>query len=424
MKHHVGRLNAKGRRFGRLRRLLAAAAAIWIALTTTACNYRDLDELLFVASILVDYDEKSGEVVLYIEAFKPLRSSEPDANDEKRIVYSVRASTMGKALQDLNTRTSSYVTFTHCKVILFTTKVAEHGFKDYFDVFNRDQEFIVRAFLAIYDGEVGDYVSLEVPEENMTGIYLYDMINNEYSISPQGERLDLMQFLNNVHSGNRVNIMPVISTTQGIPEGAGSSQSGGGNGADGMASSDGSGGSQGASGTTEKKYMVDGLALIRGYVMVGRLNPFRSLYYNLMQGYRALDTITIPNPQEPDKLCNLMILDSSIKNDMQYKDGKISLYRHIQIKTYLSETQADIDLTDAMMRRLAELAEQKVRRQCMQLFYDYKEKNLDVFYIQCEFGRNFPKETLADEENIIQNATMDIEVTVKVEGSTTTEGFD
>jgi Ger(x)C family germination protein len=371
-----------------LKQLIVLPLIITIVFSLSACSgYRDLDKMLFVTSILVDYDDEKQTPVFYFEAFKPIRSSNIDANSEERIVFKIEAVTAVKAIQNLRGQTSSSVTFTHNKIILFSTKMAEMGFKDYFDLFDRGQEFIERTKLGIFDCDPEEYVKTSMPEEKMTGLYLYDMINNNQSMTPEGMQIDVKEFMNQRYIGDKVNTLPLITLTED---------------------------------NEKQRFKTNGIAIIKDYTMLGKVNPFLTSYFNMMIKERIEDILLLGSPQEDGKICAVRILRSSLDTKLEYNGETLKVIKIINIKAILAEAQGSFDLTEINLTALEKGASEKVQFHCMELFNEYKDKGLDIFDIQEEFERKYPD---AKNDNVITITELEIQTDVDIEGTTTSKSF-
>ncbi|MDF2567620.1 MAG: hypothetical protein K0R90_1076 [Oscillospiraceae bacterium] len=353
------------------------------------CNsYRDLDDLIFITSVLVDTNDKLDGVVVYFEAFKPTRSSQQSANSETRIVYRMESNTISGAIDELHRMTSSTLTFSHNKIILFTKRLAKHGFGDYFDLFDRSQEFVVRTLIAIYDADAKIYEDTEVKEEKMVGLYLFDLLQNNESVSPMGVKIDIKEFMDQRLVGDKVNSVPIVSTY--------------------------------SKDNKKNVFVINGISLVKGYKQIGELRGMDPLYFNLLLKNEANGEIDVNNPQEKGKLCVLQIMNYSLKSELEYKDGKLTVKREITVNTDFSEAQKKIDINKKLFKQLEIEAEEQIEENCIKLFKQYKEKQIDVFDIQEEFDRKYPH---AENKNVITSTDLKVKAIVNIEGTTTTEKF-
>lgn len=373
---------------GRLAAWAMSVCMLLSMLPLQGCDYKDLNNILFVTCILIDFDKAQQEPIFYFEGFIAVRTAESGSATEERIVYRVPADTVAEAITALANMTSNTVSYTHCKVILYSVEMAEHGFKHYFDIFDRRQQFIIRVYLGIYDGEAEDFVTIENKEEKFMGIFLYNLINNTQSISSNGVKVDIKEFTNQVNLGDRANSMPMICIEE---EGE------------------------------ELRVRVKGTALIKDYTMIGELTGDHPLYFNMLLKNAISGTLIAENPDNPGTDCALRILNYKTESEIRLEGDQIIVKRTIRINTSFMESQEDILLTNEVMDKLSENAAEVVERHCLDIFEEYKMRGEDVFDITEEFLRKYPHESA---ENLMERTTMEVEAVINIEGTSTTKGYE
>lgn len=354
-----------------------------LSLLLGACDsYTDLDEFVFVNSILVDKDEESGGMVFYFETLVPVRSSAANANEEKRVTYKIKAQNAGDALNMLETNTSAKITLAQNKVLLFTQKFAQSGIDQCFDLFDRRQRSNTRTLMGIFKGDPKEFLAPEHPEEPMTGLFLYDMLGTQDSFTSIGVRIDYKEFMNQKYIGDRVSSVPIINTSKDED--------------------------------TQGQYYLDGLGLIKEYKLIGILEREDSFYFNLMLDNVVAGDLTIQNPTDESKMVTLLLLDNSFKSDVEYADGILKVMREFKLDTNLSSVQGKLQLTKENIQKLQDAMAEKIRQKCMALFEEWKGKKTDIFDIQEEFERKYPS---CKGINIIESAELLLTVRVKISGS-------
>ncbi len=102
-----------------------------LSLFTSCKSYRDLDNIVFITSVLLDMDDQDN-LVFYFETLNSIRNSSKEANKEERIVYKITCQNAGDALNQLEAHTSAPVTLSHNKILLFTEKFAQSGLDQIF----------------------------------------------------------------------------------------------------------------------------------------------------------------------------------------------------------------------------------------------------------------------------------------------------
>ncbi len=348
-----------------------------------ACeSYTDLNEFVFINSILVDKDEASGGMVFYFETLVPVRSSGTNANEEKRITYKFKAQTAGEALNMLETSTSAQITLAQNKVLLFTEEFAQSGIDQCIDTFDRRQRSSTRTLLGIFQGDPKEFINPNHPEEQLTGMFLYDMLGTKVSFTSVGVRVDLKEFMNQKYVGDRVSSLPVINTSKDED--------------------------------TQGQYLLDGLGLIKEYKLIGILNREESFYFNLLLDNDVAGDLTVRNPMEENKMVTLLLTDASRQTDVEYENGVLKVAQECKLNTTLSSIQGDLQLTKENIQKIQDAMAEKIRQKCMTLFEEWKGKKIDIFDIQEEFERKYPAYAGT---NIIENTELQLTIQVKISGS-------
>lgn len=368
-----------------MKKLLGGCLALLLAAAPllSACHsYVDLDKLLYVTSILVDLTD-DGKPIFVFEALKPQRSSAKEANDEERITYTIQRETISAAINDLHTKSSSEVTFAHCKVILLTIKVMQSKLS-FYDIFDRRQDFISRTLVGVLDGDRNQFVQTVPKEENFAGLFLFNLINNCQSIAAKGVRVDIKEVMNQALIGDHVNSIPIVRKSSDE---------------DGNAS-----------------YEVTGLALAKSSGLVGTLYDDAPTYFNMMLDNVVTSALSVPNPNQPDKSVSLSIDHYDRDVEMEF-DGQTLKYKmRLDVQTSIEEIIGQMAPTDEMLEKLRQELSDKIDENCMQLFHDYKEKGIDVFDIQEEFDRRYPS---YKDYTIITSTDLEVEANVTIHGTTT-----
>jgi Ger(x)C family germination protein len=361
------------------RSVLAGLLALCILLS--GCfSYRDINKLLIVVATIIDIDENNN-VVIYLEVFKPYRSEQTAGGKGQRLVYKGTGPTILETIRDLNLGTSQKLNFTQNKTLIFTKRAAEKGLDYYIDFLNRDQEFVLRQYMYIYDQNPEDLINTKLKEEEYIGIYLYEIpINQAASAKRNVTRLD--DYLNNRLKGNQVNVIPVLQLSKTH---------------------------------MDSQLRMYASAIIKDDKYIGELTFDETAIYNLMTGPLRAGTIIIPFGE--DNLVTLEVLASKLKDNIEYDGEKVHLTKEINIRTTFAETQKPIELLQAdTQEEIIHIAEAQVKEKVLHLFESWKEKGTDIFMTTNKFKAAYPKEKL-DVKDIIKITDIKVNINITMEGS-------
>lgn len=344
-------------------------------------SYIDINRVIFVTSLVIDV-EKEGEVTVYVEAFHSFRSNKTNEEQGQRVFYKATGVTLFDAVRKLNNQASHKINYTQNKAIFFTKRAAEKGMTEFFDFIHRDQEFLLRTFILVLDGEPEEIYKVELKESDFLGLFLYDLLDNP-ATGAKRVHDKINQFLNSRLQGKRTETVGMV---QVVKE------------------------------ELEEKIEVSGAAIISDDKMVGELDAIELLAYNFFRDIVDAGLVIYVNPtSDDDKLVVLEIIKSKTNSSLTFDGNKIYLKKDINVRTTFAESQGPITLDEKTLEELSESASQVIKKEIYELFNKYKEKDINIFEIQRDFDRLYPKAKI---ENTLAITELEVVVNVFIEGST------
>lgn len=336
---------------------------IWsgLAIVLTSCilmtgcfSYKDINKILFVTAVLIDID-KDKKPVLYCEAFKAKAGDEKGAED--RIIFKGKAKTCLEAIREISLGSSFKLNYTQNKVVIFSSKAADYGIDNFIDFFERDQELLVRPVITVYDGDCEKLFKAKLEEEQFLGVYIIELINN-VGASSRAIKLSLNQYLNQRLTGDKTNVVPLIKLQS-----------------DGMGD----------------KVEIDGGAILKEDKMIGMIRKQEGQGFNFLMNNVKSGTLEPKNPESENKFVTLEILKSKTKTEIKYEENKIKLIKNIKVKTSLGEVQEKLVINDSALKALEMTSEENIKKACRTIFNKYKDEGTDIFDIEEELYRKYPK---------------------------------
>lgn len=361
------------------KRILAFIIAVCLLLS--GCfSYKDINKLLIVVTTIIDVDENDN-VIIYLEVFKPYRSEQIAGGKGERLIYKSTGETILEAIRDLNLGTSLKLNFTQNKVLIFTRRAAEKGLDNFIDFLNRDQEFVLRQYMYVYEQDPEELMKTKVPEEEYIGIYLFEIpINQAASAKNFVKRLD--RYLNVRLIGNKVNVIPTIILSKDHMD------------------------------SIVRLYSS---AVLKDDKYIGEMSFDETAIFNILQLNTKTGTLLVQG--EDDNIMTLEIVGSKLKTNLEYDGETIRFGKDISVRTTFASTEKPLELSLPSVREeIISKAEKNVKKKCTELFQKWKEKGTDIFGIQILFERKYPNVKL-DVDDIIEITEFDINVKVTMEGS-------
>jgi len=348
-------------------------------------SYSDINKILFVTSVIIDID-KDKRPIIYVEAFKPFRSSSSGSEKGQRILIQGTGKTAYEALRDINLATSYKLNYTQNKIVMFTIRAAKEGIDNWIDIFDRNQEFVIRPYLVMTEESPENLLNLGVSEQEYLGILLKDLISNE-GASTRSVRLSLNDYLNLRLIGSKTEVVTLIGIKKD---------------------------------QLDQRMEILGGAIIKNDKFETVLPRVDGEGYNFLMNTLKTGSLEVSNPNNKDKFISLNILKNNTKTYIEYDGKRVKLIKDIEVKTNIEEIQKNAFLNDKTIIELKKKSEDNIKKACMRVFKKYKDENLDIFQVQEMFERKYPKVKI---DNVIGITELEIIVNENLEGSPDTQDF-
>lgn len=351
----------------------------------SACfSYKDINKVLFVTALLVDVDD-TGNPVLYAEVFKGVSGISPEGSDE-RILFNGKGKTIFEAVRNMNATSSFKLNYTQNQVTIFTQEAAEFGLENYIDFIDRDQELLVRPYIAVYQGDPEELMTLKIKQEKYIGLYVTQLIEN-IGASPRAVVTTLNDYFNERVTGDKISVLTILDI---------------------------------AKDSLEPKIEINGGAVMENDKMVSILERDEGLGFNFLRDKLSSGTLEVTNPVDINKFVTLEILKSKTKTKIEYSDGIVKVTKKIKVKVDFDEAQKSITFTKENVTKMQEKAEENVVKACTKLFTKYKGLDIDIFHLLEKFYDKYPKVKI---EDIINKTELKVEVEVQIMNTGTVKNF-
>ncbi|AVQ37517.1 MULTISPECIES: Ger(x)C family spore germination protein [Clostridium] len=339
-------------------------------------SYRDINKLLFATAVIVDVDS-SNNPILFVEAYKGVRE---ESNQKDRLVFKGTGKTLLDALKNINLSSSNELNYEQTKAIIFTEKAANIGLEKFIDIFEREQQFIMRANFCIFEGTGDELLNIKIPDEKFLGIFVYDLIRN-INTSSSAVKLTLNELLNKRLMKDRTAVASFIQFNRR---------------------------------ENENKIFLNGGAIITKDKYVSRLSAEETKGYNFLVNKVSKGVFEISNPQDKNKLITLEILSNKTRTKIEYVNGSIHLTKKIKTICTIGESQGRFYGNKNEIDKLEALAAEEINKLTSSVFSKFQKNNLDIFDIENDVYIRYPKLNI---ENMILNTELKTEIEVEIRNS-------
>ena len=331
-----------------------------LPLLLTGCfDYHDINKVTFPTSIIFDVDDLGQEIV-YLDCIKPYRSTNDSSDKGRRIIYKGEGKTALEAINDINRASSFKLDYSQTRAYIFTEKASRKGIKKFLDLINNNSEFSMKPSAFVYYGDVDELLKTVSTDEEYLGLFLNDLVGKA-KYNSRAVRSNINYYLSNILMGSNTALLTSISLEDNA---------------------------------IDKKIEIQGSSVFKDNVLVVRIDMENSLIYNIMMGNAKSGTLEITNPQSKENFITLQILDSSMKDKLEFQDGKYKLIKDVNLEVSVSEIQGELIVDTNALDYIKVNEEAYINGYAEYLFNKYKEENLDIFDIDRLAEMYYPNENI------------------------------
>ncbi|MEA4970700.1 MAG: Ger(x)C family spore germination protein [Candidatus Pelethousia sp.] len=345
------------------KRLTLALALLLTASTFSGCwDNKEINQVSIITGSAVDLSSMPGMIDLTLEIANTQNSqagsggSPSDGDSAFSMLKATSATVMGCLIQiDQN---SNHTTMSkHNQVRLFGSTLCEQGLKDHIDMFIRDQQTRMEVPMLVVEGNAGEAISAKLAEEELCGIFLASMLEDQVHISP-AYRVRLIDFMKTLLEGTTSAVIPLVKLFQ---EG-------------------------------EKQAInIIGMAVFKDDRMVGRLSNDDSLGYIWSLGKVKNSNVMLTEGTNTAVL-HLSRLDCNRKVSLR-PDGGVRVELHLTGISSIAELSGfgQTKLAD-LMPYLETLSKAEIRERILATFEISKELRADIYGFGTSVYRAYPRQ--------------------------------
>lgn len=360
---------------------------ILILLFQSGCNYIDINRVIFATYLIID--EIDGQVYVYAEVFEAFRNIEKNAEEGVDLYLIADGRTLFEAIRNINDGVKFKVNYEQITTIIFTERAAKQGIGRYLDFLVRDQELLLRPYIVIYTGDPETLLKTYTGQDILEGSYFEEMYENTTKAGSFGA-IKLYDYMNQRAFGNNVDVLTIMHLAY----------------------------------TPYPIVTMHEAAVLKDDKMVERMASDDAVVYYWLSGRGKKGIIVIPHPYDDKKSMTIEILSNKIKTEIEYSGNPEEVIKYIKkvyIKATVGETETELDLRNPQTQKaIVDLMKENIIELCLKTFGKYKQKGLDIFEVQESFMRKYPHAPISD---AFQNSVLELEIDIKLEGSSDTDNF-
>lgn len=344
-------------------------------------NYREINKMTFATSIIFDVDEYDN-TILYLDCVRPYRNANESSDKGRRIMFEGRGKTALEALRDVNVVSSNDLNFSQVRAYIFTEEAARKSVKKYLNLINNDQQFSFKPYMFVFKGDVKSLVDLTNNDEEYLGLYLNELIENNYK-NGKVIKSNVNDYLSNSLSYNNYSFMSVIELKKD---------------------------------DVDTKLELNGGAIMRDNHMIATLDAEDALTYNILMRKVKEGTFEVASPKESDKFITLDILEETNSTHVEVSGDNIILKKDLNIRVSIGEIQDKLIINNEVLSEIKANEEWRIKKYEEEFFEKYKEKGIDVLGVGKLLAEKYPDINI-DKEDFLKNTTLETNINLIIEGS-------
>ncbi len=351
-----------------VRRIRFAALILSIlmvpALSAGCWDNNEIDQLFIVTGIALDTvpdDTEQVNITMQVSSIKQEGSSsssgrQGSGQNSVLLLHAVNRTILG-GLAQINQNSSHRLLLSHNQIRLYSVDVAQQGIIERMDVLLRDQDARLEVPLAVVDGRAEDMLTVEMPSDPTSGIFLGDMFQDLAHTSVK-YRVRLIDFVSKLLEETTSPVLPLLKLV---------------------------------SVEDKQEIKMTGMAVFKGDKMVGRLSNEEALGYIWSLGDVKKNDFQV-NEGTNAALLHITQLDSR-REVILRQDGVVQVTLYVEAVLAVSELYGFSKFKPReLMPHLVDLAQKEIENKIINSFAAARKLNADIFGFGTSVYKKYPKE--------------------------------
>ncbi|CAA7599663.1 germination protein, Ger(x)C family [Acididesulfobacillus acetoxydans] len=351
----------KGRR--RVIPLLTLILTLALSTLTSGCwNRRELNRIGIVSAVGLDLgpDHKIELTVQIIRA-RAMKMAEGASGEGKAVwVVSSSGDTVFDAVRNLVEKSGRRLYYPHNSLIVLGQELAREGVRPVMDLFARDQEMRLLAWVVVAQGTAADVLKADSELNNVPSKQLEDMLKN-YNIVSKSVGSNLLEFDDSLLSKTTQPVLGRVVLDK-------------------------------VSGKNELR--LDGAGVFRGDKLIGWLDSTETRGYLFIKDKVKSGSVLVPSPGNPDQAVTLEIIRAGSRVKPEWLGGKARFEIDVKVEANLVEQASaqklsSPDMISVLEEELNQAIANQMRTTISAAQTHYKA---DIFGFGTDLMRAYPEE--------------------------------
>lgn len=363
---------------------------IYSATFLSGCwNYREVNTIAIVMAAAIDRDVNSNEYILTVEI---VRVAGGRINSELgRKIYESKGKTIFDAARNLIIETGRRAYWSHSKVIIINSNIAEEDISRVLDWFYRDSELRRDVKVLIFRGDkAGDVLKSNPKMDDTTGYNLFETFRNQKGVNKYPDK-ELGEVVGKLSQSENAIIVPTVEL---IYE------------------------------EDKPKNSIQGSTILKGTKIIGYLNPEETKDVLTISGNLKKGIFPVEDIMGTGEDVTMELYGSKNKTEVNYQDDKVSIIVNIKLEVGIAEITGNLDFTKDEVRKKIDDDVERVLKERLEHTINkaQKEFQCDIFEFGTKMQIQNPKEWKKNKENwneLFSTASVKVNVSIHIRGSAT-----
>lgn len=343
---------------------------IFIFLLTGCWNYKELNNYCIVTGIAIDKDDSTNNYEVSLLISNSAQSNKEGSSDQNEtVLYSGKGKSIYEAIKDIGLIAPKELFLGHCSILVLSEEIAKDGIDNIIDFFLRFPSVRKDFYVVLArDCMAKDTLKITTPLSSYPSQSIYENIFSTYQLQGIVYPLNFNNMLNNLLIDGHDLTINSIRIEGNLEKGSGKENIE----------------------STEPKATIklDTLGIFNDDKFIKWSTDDESRGINIINNKIEELYITI---KYKNGYIVLRTQNLNTNIDVSLKNNKPIVNIHVKSKSFISEVNSNIDLTDMdVINKMESLAVKEIKKMMNKSISLAKENNTDIFGFGERFNKKYP----------------------------------
>ncbi|XOQ49478.1 MAG: Spore germination protein B3 [Eubacteriales bacterium] len=342
----------------KLKKFFAVLLSVAISFGLTGCwNSRELNTLAFATSL--GLDKTDDGILMTVQVFNPRAiASQKTVHETYVIVYTQEGKDIMEMVRRMITQSPRKINATHLQTIIFGEEFAKEGIAPALDFFSREHQFRSDIYFTVaYGSTANEILRTQSKLDTNPSNNLFSSIESSDEIWAGSKSIKIIELINSIISDGKEAVVTGVEITTHNPD-------------------------RETLGELEKMeedpIQVKNLAFFKGDKFAGWLDEDECKGYNYLLG-NVRDTVGHVEDPEIGRITT-EVTNLEVDKKVELVNGKPVIHASLKFRGNIENVTGTVDIAkEENLRKIENLCEEKLKKQCMKSIAHTKQYGSDIF---------------------------------------------